>query len=222
MGRLRWGANMSSIKGGYGPLDWAVSRDCAERLVLFLLAAGADPDDGLHGAVFTGKAETLQLLLAAGGDPNYAGNNSYNPPLICAAATESSAVLARVLLAAGADPNSKDVEGDTPLHWAASRGRTDMARQLLDAGADLGAASNKDGDPPLHCAVSAGDCDTVALLLRRGANINIKDQNGRTALDVARRGGNNQGLIDAARRGPRKRIVDLLATSLTGLTVGAD
>src|SRR5438552_15683385 len=45
----------------------------------------------------------------------------------------------RILLAAGADPNGRDPEphSATPLHWAASSDDVDVARALIDGGADI-------------------------------------------------------------------------------------
>jgi len=41
------------------------------------------------------------------------------------------------LLEQGADPNGQDKLGMTPLHWAAIKGRTELARLLLFYEADI-------------------------------------------------------------------------------------
>lgn len=43
----------------------------------------------------------------------------------------------RLVLDCGADPNVRNNDGWTPLHSAAFRCRVDVARVLLDHGADL-------------------------------------------------------------------------------------
>jgi ankyrin repeat protein len=55
-----------------------------------------------------------------------------------AAAREFKIAAATILLAEGANPNAQDNEGNTPLFRAVfdSRGRGEMIRQLLAAGAD--------------------------------------------------------------------------------------
>ena len=47
----------------------------------------------------------------------------------------------RMLIEAGADPNARDPDqprSETPLHWAASSDDVDVARALIDGGADGG------------------------------------------------------------------------------------
>jgi ankyrin repeat protein len=47
------------------------------------------------------------------------------------AAANGKTRFVEILLASGADPTIKDKEGKTAHTWAASRGRTDVARLLL-------------------------------------------------------------------------------------------
>ncbi|WP_419906203.1 ankyrin repeat domain-containing protein [Hoeflea sp.] len=50
-------------------------------------------------------------------------------------------------LNAGADPNARDEEGRTPLHWAAAFGTAETVTALLDAGADPNARDEDDETP---------------------------------------------------------------------------
>jgi len=59
---------------------------------------------------------------------------------------------AEVLLAAGADVNARDARGRTALHAAAAQGYTDVAKFLVEHGADLKAADN-DGVLPVDAAL---------------------------------------------------------------------
>lgn len=61
-----------------------------------------------------------------------------------------------------------------PLHFAAAKGLTKIAKALLDAGADVNAAAEYDRTP-LHCAIRHGRTDMVRLLLEREADPNAED-----------------------------------------------
>ncbi len=114
----------------------------------------------------------------------------------------NSAAVVQLLLGAGASVDARDDKGWTPLHWAATYGHVDLARILVTAGADpnikvkdlqailpqrrLRHGYGGPGQTPLHLAIGEGDSPAlVAYLLAHGANPDIKDADGRTALDVA-------------------------------------
>lgn len=63
--------------------------------------------------------------------------------------------------------------GRTPLMWAASLGRADMAQTLLDAGAAVDRAEEETGWTALHHAVYQGHVDAARVLLKAGADPNL-------------------------------------------------
>ncbi len=63
---------------------------------------------------------------------------------------------------------ARDSFGRTPLAIVAALGRADVARLLLDRGADVN-ATDRFGDTPLTLAVWRGSRPVVRLLLQRGA-----------------------------------------------------
>jgi ankyrin repeat protein len=80
-----------------------------------------------------------------------------------------------VLIGAGGDPNAP-VEGswhsETPLHWAASSDDVEVARALIDGGADLEASgASIAGGSPLDDAVGYGCWQVARLLVDRGARV---------------------------------------------------
>ena len=65
----------------------------------------------------------------------------------------------------------------TPLHVTCVEGLTEMARYLMDAGADL-EARDMNQATPLFTAVASNHLDMVKLLLKRGADVNAtEDEN---------------------------------------------
>lgn len=90
-------------------------------------------------------------------------------------------------LAAGADANELDPSTMTPLHMAAARGSVDIARLLIDAGAETGTGQGK--AHPLHLAAEFDHAAVAALLLEHGAKADVRDSRSNTALLIAAKSG---------------------------------
>jgi ankyrin repeat protein len=80
-----------------------------------------------------------------------------------------------VLIDAGADPSAA-IEGswhtETPLHWAASSDDVDVARALIDGGANIEATgASIAGGSPLDNAVGYGCWQVARLLIELGARV---------------------------------------------------
>jgi len=79
----------------------------------------------------------------------------------------------RLLIAAGADPNARDPDqpsSETPLHWAASSDDVDVARALIDCGADVETPNGSIGTP-LDNAIGYACWNVARLLVQRGAKV---------------------------------------------------
>jgi ankyrin repeat protein len=74
--------------------------------------------------------------------------------------------------------------GMSPLLYAARDGRLDVARILLDSGADIN-QTELNGITPLLMAITNNHIDTARFLIDRGADIQAVDWYGRTALWAA-------------------------------------
>lgn len=83
-------------------------------------------------------------------------------------------------------------DGFTPLGLATYFGHEQVARLLLERGAQVNlAATNAQQVAPLHSAVSAGHEVIIRLLLESGADPNIAQQGGITPLMQAAHGGHD-------------------------------
>lgn len=81
---------------------------------------------------------------------------------------------------AGTDINMKDaMSGSTPLITAASFGKIDIAKVLIEANADL-TLKNNDGATPLHVAAFFGRIEIVQMLIDAKADKNAKNNFGAT------------------------------------------
>jgi ankyrin repeat protein len=92
----------------------------------------------------------------------------------------------RAALASGADASGRDVDGATPLLYAAHIGSVEMSRALINAGADPNAA-NRYGIAPLHEAALVADAELIRTLLDAGAEIDRALPEGETPLMLAAR-----------------------------------
>ena len=80
--------------------------------------------------------------------------------------------IASLLLQSGAKANTRDVQGRTPLHFAAELGLVSLTPVLLSHGAKL--ESRFSGRTPLHVAVEHS-LPVVKFLLDAGASVNAED-----------------------------------------------
>lgn len=99
-----------------------------------------------------------------------------------AVVTENAAAL-KQHIESGADLNAKEpIGGSSALISACLFGKTEMARMLVDAGADLN-VQNNEGSTALHTAAFFCRSEIVKMLLAKGANRTIRNKYGNTAYE---------------------------------------
>jgi ankyrin repeat protein len=145
-------------------LMWAVGQEHAD-VVALLLAGGAD--------VHARTDEWAQMMaVPPHGLPEY---NRMIPQggdtALMFAARVGDAASARLLVEAGANVSDHDAWGVSATTLAVFSGYGEVARYLLDKGADPNNA--KPGFTALHCAIMRRDQQTVAALLEHGADPNL-------------------------------------------------
>ncbi|KAF4969049.1 hypothetical protein FSARC_3703 [Fusarium sarcochroum] len=75
--------------------------------------------------------------------------------------------------------------GWTPLHFVSANGSVDIARLLLDNGAEPNVVTTKDERSPLYVASCRGHLDVVELLLEKGTAVDLASSSGVTPLHGA-------------------------------------
>ena len=153
--------------------------------------------------------ERVSQLLEKGADVK--ARSQEGETALTLASNKSQLSVVKRLLTAGADPAARDEEGNTALSLAAKKGNaelvtlllafkpavpeltqallkaaerddaTEIARQLVELGADVKAKDEK-GETALLFAASRGNLNLARLLLDRGADPNARNDYGRTVL----------------------------------------
>lgn len=156
-----------------------------------LIAKGFDPNTrdehgqtGLMIAMREPSPRVIQVLIDSPKTNIDALNANDETPLMIAALKGQRDVVDKLL---ARDPGIVNKTGWTPLHYAATGGHVEIMKQLLDASAFIDAQSpNK--TTPLMMAAMYGSSAAVKLLLDEGADVTMKNEQGMTAADFAKRG----------------------------------
>lgn len=140
---------------------------------------------GLMVALREGSLKVAAFLLTQRSVRVNDRNVQGETPLMIAA-IRGQVGIAEQLIRRGAEVN---MPGWTPLHYAASRAEPDstaMVRLLLEHHAYIDAES-PNRSTPLMLAAMYGHRDLVPLLLQEGADPSLRNEQGLTAVDFARR-----------------------------------
>jgi ankyrin repeat protein len=88
--------------------------------------------------------------------------------------------------------NSFSVDGFTPLGLSCFFQHAEVARYLIEKGADVNIPSNNSFKvAPIHSACAVSDFELVTLLIKNGADVNAKQQADITPLHAAAHNGQN-------------------------------
>jgi len=188
---------LASINGSAAMIDRLLKAGADPNAALS--AAG---DTALMMAARTGNTDAIRVLVEGGANVNAKESWGGTTPLMWAV-SENHPDAVKALISAGADvsmrsnyvaaANGRGFEGRTPVSnrtdgkpeefasgWltplmlAAREGHVDVARALLDAGADINAVAG-DGKTALAVAIFNGNYDFASLLVDRKADVNKAD-----------------------------------------------
>lgn len=163
-----------------------------------LLAAGADPNftslkvgcetserclkSPIYIAFLNNNLAAIRLLLKYKVDPNAES-------ILAWAVSRGNKEMIKLLLSNNADPNFNNAiggKGQTPIFFV---DEPQIAELLTSKGADVNQADSN-GLTPLMSAVEGKNLGMVRFFIKNGANINAKNKNGETVLQLAKASGN--------------------------------
>ncbi len=150
--------------GGVTPIDYAAYHDYKD-VVKYLVENGAY--ETFFSAVVTENFLKLKQLIEKGQNINEKIRFHGETPLHLAVEI-NSVNSTKALLLNGADPNIRDNEGKTPLHYAVGATPENLLNTMTNE-------------------ATKGNVEIVKLLLEHGANPNLRDYDKQTPLDYAQR-----------------------------------
>ncbi|CAH1281223.1 unnamed protein product [Diabrotica balteata] len=166
------------------PPIWAMKN--TTTMVRILVEAGADVNhqtaEGwtpLHFAVERSLVDVVDILLQNGASVVLTAQNL--PECLLLPMPRKIRALYRVVFKVVNDSYIKLHSGTTVLHQAAELDIPNIARVIVDKGADINAQDSR-GKTALHIAVDNFQYHIVEFLIFNGANINIKDNYGHVPL----------------------------------------
>lgn len=184
-----------------------------KKIIVLVVFAGAQcwgaaADNQLLNAARLGNFEEVVRLLDTGATVKEINMQSKSglTALMCICssqmrATDSWAVIAvRRLLEAGANTDIADTLGKTALMYAAGGKlddaadvRSEIVEMLLVAKANIN-ITDLLGNTALMHAAATDRAGVVRMLLHAGAQVDIKNNGGKTALDIAKRVNGNESI----------------------------
>ncbi len=166
-----------------------------KQLTVFLflfISLGMNAQIDIYEIARHGCAEDLQIVFK--NYPNIINlkNESGFSPLTIASYSGNLEIA--TLLAKHVENIDLNSNVGTPLMAAVYRNNNDIAKMLLDLGADSNIADGK-GTTALHYAIKFKNVNLIKVLVNNGADINLKDNKGLSPLDYAKID-NNENIVE--------------------------
>jgi hypothetical protein len=174
----------SKMISGIGTLGSDGDDDSDAIDILFELIPYHGQGDGSNDTIF-------RSALSAASVEDIDRRDSFGNTLLLSSCQYHLEAVVRILLNKGADPNAANSAGASCLHFACYKVSLskNIAKLLLQNGANPDVQELTYGCTPLHYAASSGDFDLCKTLISFGAEVKTLDYYEYTCSDYAREGG---------------------------------
>lgn len=133
------------------------------------------------------KWEIIELLLDGGANANI--QNREGNTILHEALINKKKDVAKIILNYDIDVSVKNNKGLTCLHYAAVFGVKEVVLLLIEKGANINETTTDLNLTPLYIAAKNNKPEIVELLLNHNADKSVKSKKGFTALDAAKKAG---------------------------------
>ena len=171
------------------------------QIVKYLISQGAEIDTKdirnktpLHDAIIGNNVEISKYLITKGAEVN--ARDGDGKSVFHYAVINENLELIKYLVSSGANVNIRDKFNRIALHYAADEGYLEIVKYLTLKGSEIdskaafylqmGSVELILGCTPLHLAATNGHLEVVKYLVYRGANVNLKNNEDKNALDLAK------------------------------------
>lgn len=137
-------------------------------------------------------------------------NKEGNPPLYVAFRDNKREIF-DLILEKNADVKIPGKNNKTILHLVAPYDDADLARKLIERGADVNAVDEIDGDIPLigSCVGNYRQMEMIMLFLDKGARIDHQGKNKATCLMYVAATGHKEAVRELLKRGADRKLKDI-------------
>lgn len=150
---------------------WLIQKKCDMNMI----QNGCTP---LHSAVMGNALETTKILIDQ--------RCHVTETVLHCAVQANSVECVKYLLHIGIDPNTLDINGNTPLHLAADKGYIECLKLLLaKSNKTINLKSKSKQSTALHMAAENGYTECVQILLHTGSSHSVVNDKDQTALHLA-------------------------------------
>ncbi|KAI6354593.1 hypothetical protein MCOR25_008537 [Pyricularia grisea] len=171
------------------PLHYAAIRNKVSALKLLLKHKDIkvdipDSSQGWTPLFYSSTSEVAGLLLDHGADIDFQDN--YKGTALMRAVDNHAQEVVELLIRRGADVNRQDMLGRTVLHSAAVNNAWQAMEYIVRnvPSIDIN-AQGQQGETALHDSCEGNDIRAVKILVSAGARCDIRNKDGRTALEIA-------------------------------------